>query len=270
MSMSMIICLSSCAPHGFEFFCMASVHGLLEGSWLVVKWFMVVLGVDFRGSKWRFKGRTGGLKIYTVQCVFTVCRVRLVLSLRAASSGHGWGQVLTCKKDIIPAEALNDKGHKVRPCEKTFQRLHLCVQRTNLHKRLTYQEQITSIRESGVERVCVKIHNANQRNEQHTAVLVAKFAHSCGSWCSAQQRAYTARHIIHAQPIAVTKLNIRTLTSELDLAHAVCHNESPSNADPPPAKSIQATAQGLQLRTTAAGSYDSTSANSTFYHHKKL
>ncbi|KZV25891.1 cysteine-rich receptor-like protein kinase 2-like [Dorcoceras hygrometricum] len=81
MYMSMIICLSSCAPHGFEFFCMASVHGLLEGSGLFVKWFMVVLGVAFRGSKWRFKGRTGGLKFYTVQCVFTVCRVRLVHNL---------------------------------------------------------------------------------------------------------------------------------------------------------------------------------------------
>ncbi|KZV41312.1 hypothetical protein F511_21836 [Dorcoceras hygrometricum] len=92
MYMSMIICLSSCAPHGFEFFCMASVHGLLEGSGLVVKCFMVALGVAFSGSKWRFKGRTGGLKIYTVQCVFTLCRVRLVLSLRAACSGHVWGQ----------------------------------------------------------------------------------------------------------------------------------------------------------------------------------
>ncbi|KZV52231.1 hypothetical protein F511_39667 [Dorcoceras hygrometricum] len=75
MYMSMIICLSSCAPHGFEFFCMDSIHGLLEGSGLVVKWFMVVLGVDFGGSKWRFKGRTGGLKFYIVQCVFTVCRL---------------------------------------------------------------------------------------------------------------------------------------------------------------------------------------------------
>ncbi|KZV35787.1 hypothetical protein F511_41113 [Dorcoceras hygrometricum] len=82
MYMSMIICLSSCAPHGFEFFCMASVHGLLEGSGLVVKWFMVVLGVAFRGSKWRFKGQTGGLKFYTVHCVFTVGRVRLVHNLR--------------------------------------------------------------------------------------------------------------------------------------------------------------------------------------------
>ncbi|KZV47843.1 hypothetical protein F511_31667 [Dorcoceras hygrometricum] len=92
MYMSMIICLSSCAPHGFEFFCMASVHGLLEGSGLVVNWFMVVLGLAFRGSKWRFKGRTGGLKFYTVQCVLTVCRVRLVHNLRATSCGHGLGQ----------------------------------------------------------------------------------------------------------------------------------------------------------------------------------
>ncbi|KZV22949.1 hypothetical protein F511_13019 [Dorcoceras hygrometricum] len=75
-------------------------------------------------------------------------------------------------------------------------------------------------------------------------------------------RAYTAKHIIHAQPLVVTKLNIRTLTSELCLAHADCHNESPSNTDPLPTKPIQATAQGLQLRTTAAWSYDSTSANS--------
>ncbi|KZV15636.1 hypothetical protein F511_38015 [Dorcoceras hygrometricum] len=84
-----------------------------------------------------------------------------------------------------------------------------------------------------------------------------------------EQRAYIARHIIHAQPIAVTKLNICTLTSGLCLAHAVCHNESPSNADPPPAKPIQATAEGLQLRTTAAGSYDSTSARSTFQSPRK-
>ncbi|KZV52446.1 hypothetical protein F511_20303 [Dorcoceras hygrometricum] len=48
MYMSMIICLSSCAPHGFEFFCMASIHGLLVGSGLVVKWFMLVLGVACR------------------------------------------------------------------------------------------------------------------------------------------------------------------------------------------------------------------------------
>ncbi|KZV18430.1 hypothetical protein F511_19993 [Dorcoceras hygrometricum] len=84
-----------------------------------------------------------------------------------------------------------------------------------------------------------------------------------------KQKAYTAKHIIHVQSTAVTKLNIRTLTSELYLAHAVCHNESLSNADPPPAKPIQATAQGLQLITTAAGSYDSTSANSTFISPRK-
>ncbi|KZV58243.1 hypothetical protein F511_20163 [Dorcoceras hygrometricum] len=78
------------------------------------------------------------------------------------------------------------------------------------------------------------------------------------------QRAYTAKHIIYAHPVAVTKLNIRTLTSELYLAHADCYNGSPSNPDPPPAKPIQAIAQELQLRTTAAGSYDSTSANYTF------
>ncbi|KZV58244.1 putative mitochondrial-processing peptidase subunit beta [Dorcoceras hygrometricum] len=79
-----------------------------------------------------------------------------------------------------------------------------------------------------------------------------------------EQRAYTAKHIIYAHPVAVTKLKIRTLTSELYLAHADCHNGSPSNADPPPAKPIQEIAQGLQLRTTAVGSYDSTNANSTF------
>ncbi|KZV37235.1 (-)-germacrene D synthase-like [Dorcoceras hygrometricum] len=75
---------------------------------------------------------------------------------------------------------------------------------------------------------------------------------------------HSKAHIIYAQPIVVTKLNIRTLTFEFYLAHADCHNGSPSNADPPPAKPIQTISQGLQLRTTAAGSYDSTSANSTF------
>ncbi|KZV27978.1 plant regulator RWP-RK family protein isoform 1 [Dorcoceras hygrometricum] len=91
----------------------------------------------------------------------------------------------------------------------------------------------------------------NSRYYNGRTIITAKSIHS-------------KAHIIYAQPIAVTKLNIRTLTSELYLAHAVCHNESPRNAYPPPAKPIQAISQGLQLRTTAAGSYDSTSATSTF------
>ncbi|KZV27928.1 hypothetical protein F511_30712 [Dorcoceras hygrometricum] len=68
--MFMIMHVLICAPHGFDPFCMASVHGLLEGSWLMVKWFMVVLGVACRGSKWWNCGRTNGLMSHTAQCVF--------------------------------------------------------------------------------------------------------------------------------------------------------------------------------------------------------
>ncbi|KZV44656.1 hypothetical protein F511_40565 [Dorcoceras hygrometricum] len=68
--MFMIMHVLICAPHGFDPFCMASVHGLLEGSWITVKWFMVVLGVACRGSKWWNCGRTNGLMSHTAQCVF--------------------------------------------------------------------------------------------------------------------------------------------------------------------------------------------------------
>ncbi|KZV34248.1 hypothetical protein F511_21733 [Dorcoceras hygrometricum] len=39
--------------------------------------------------------------------------------------------LFTCLNVIKPAEALNDKGRKVQQCQKTFQRLQLCVQRAN-------------------------------------------------------------------------------------------------------------------------------------------
>ncbi|KZV35605.1 hypothetical protein F511_26678 [Dorcoceras hygrometricum] len=39
--MFMIMHVLICAPHGFDPFCMASVHVLLEGSWRMVKWFML-------------------------------------------------------------------------------------------------------------------------------------------------------------------------------------------------------------------------------------
>ncbi|KZV38629.1 hypothetical protein F511_36219 [Dorcoceras hygrometricum] len=68
--MFMIMHVLICAPHGFDPFCMASVHGLLEWSWLMVKWFMMVLGVAGRGSKWWNCGRTNGLMSHTAQCVF--------------------------------------------------------------------------------------------------------------------------------------------------------------------------------------------------------
>ncbi|KZV30642.1 hypothetical protein F511_11159 [Dorcoceras hygrometricum] len=94
MTMHVLIC----APHGFDPFCMASVHGLLEESWLMVKWFMVVLGVAFRGSKWWNCGRTNGLMSHTAQCVFV--RVACVsfpefVLLRESSVGAVVGLVRT-------------------------------------------------------------------------------------------------------------------------------------------------------------------------------
>ncbi|KZV43926.1 hypothetical protein F511_31426 [Dorcoceras hygrometricum] len=82
------------------------------------------------------------------------------------------------------------------------------------------------------------------------------------------QRAYTARHIIQAKPIAVTKLNIRTLTSELYLAHAVCHNESPTNADPPPAKPIQQFLKDYNSETYQLGATTPPALDLPFYHHE--
>ncbi|KZV37000.1 hypothetical protein F511_25890 [Dorcoceras hygrometricum] len=74
------------------------VHGLLEGSWLMVKWFMVVLGVAFRGSKLWNCGRTNGLMSHTAQCVFV--RVACVsfpafVLLRESSDGAVVGLVRT-------------------------------------------------------------------------------------------------------------------------------------------------------------------------------
>ncbi|KZV26588.1 KH domain-containing protein [Dorcoceras hygrometricum] len=87
---------------------------------------------------------------------------------------------------------------------------------------------------------------------------------------SNKQKAYTAKHIIHVPSTAVTKLNIRTLTSELYLAHADCHNESPRNADLPPAKPIQQLLKDYNLETQQLGATTPPALDIPFYHHEKL
>ncbi|KZV40445.1 ATP synthase subunit a [Dorcoceras hygrometricum] len=83
-----------------------------------------------------------------------------------------------------------------------------------------------------------------------------------------KQKAYTAKHIIHVPSTAVTKLNIRTLTSELYLAHAVCPNESPSNADLPPAKPIQQLLKDYNSETQQLGATTPPAPILPFYHHE--
>ncbi|KZV55124.1 NURF complex component [Dorcoceras hygrometricum] len=85
-----------------------------------------------------------------------------------------------------------------------------------------------------------------------------------------KQKAYTAKNIIHVPSTAVTKLNIRTLTSELYLAHADCHNESPSNADLPPAKPIQQPLKDYNSETQQLGATTPPTPILPFYHHEKL
>ncbi|KZV21068.1 putative serine/threonine-protein kinase [Dorcoceras hygrometricum] len=85
-----------------------------------------------------------------------------------------------------------------------------------------------------------------------------------------KQKAYTTKHIIHVPSTAVTKLNIRTLTSELYLAHAYCHNESHSNADLPPAKPIQQLLKDYNSETQQLGATTPPAPILSFYHHEKL
>ncbi|KZV48791.1 hypothetical protein F511_09212 [Dorcoceras hygrometricum] len=78
--------------------------------------------------------------------------------------------VLICEKVINPAEALNDKGHKVQSCQKTFQLLHLCVQRIVSAKKLYISTAEHREMDDDEESVCVQVQNAKQRNAQHKAV----------------------------------------------------------------------------------------------------
>ncbi|KZV51003.1 protein TRANSPARENT TESTA 12-like [Dorcoceras hygrometricum] len=87
---------------------------------------------------------------------------------------------------------------------------------------------------------------------------------------SIRQKAYTSKHIIHVPSTAVTKLNIRTLTSELYLAHADCHNESPSNADLPPVKPIQQLLKDYNSETQQLGATTPPALDLPFYHYEKL
>ncbi|KZV33682.1 ubiquitin carboxyl-terminal hydrolase 15 [Dorcoceras hygrometricum] len=83
-------------------------------------------------------------------------------------------QVLICEKVIKPAEALNGKGHKVQPCQKNFSTATpLCPTDSICKEALYIKRRAQVVGWVTVERVCVQVQNAKQRNAQHKAVLVA-------------------------------------------------------------------------------------------------
>ncbi|KZV39249.1 hypothetical protein F511_28903 [Dorcoceras hygrometricum] len=80
-----------------------------------------------------------------------------------------------------------------------------------------------------------------------------------------KQKAYIAKHINHVPSTAVTKLNIRTSTSELYLAHVDCHKESPSNAYLPPAKPTQQLLKDYNSETQQLGATTPPALDLPFY-----